>query len=32
MSNKIIKMNNIPKGYKIDQENSTIEKIILVKK
>ena len=32
MSNKIIKINNIPKGYEIDQENSTTEKIILVKK
>ena len=32
MSNKIIKMNNIPEGYEIDQKNSTIEKIVLVKK
>ena len=32
MSNKIIKMNNIPDGYEIDQKNSTIEKIVLVKK
>lgn len=32
MSDKIIKMNNIPEGYKIDQENSTVEKIVLVKK
>ena len=32
MSDKIIKMNNIPEGYEIDQKNSTIEKIVLVKK
>ena len=32
MSDKIIKMNNIPDGYEIDQKNSTIEKIVLVKK
>lgn len=32
MSNKIIKMNNIPEGYEIDQKNSTIEKIVLIKK
>ena len=31
MDNKI-KVNNIPKGYEIDQQNSTTEKIILVKK
>ena len=31
MDNKI-KINNIPKGYEIDQENSTVEKIVLVKK
>ena len=31
MDNKI-KINNIPKGYEIDQQNSTTEKIILVKK
>ena len=31
MDNKI-KINNVPKGYEIDQQNSTTEKIILVKK
>lgn len=31
MDNKI-KINSIPKGYEIDQENSTVEKIVLVKK